>query len=84
MSRRDFVGIPVVPDTKNADLNRFLAALKENIELLCGLRGQQPNNVAIVKGDIETDYPDNPTAVDLNNMLVLKEVIRKLMVNLKT
>lgn len=84
MSRRDFVGIPVVPDTKNADLNRFLAALKENIELLCGLRGQQPNNVAIVKGDIETDYPDNPTAADLNNMLVLKEVIRKLMVNLKT
>lgn len=83
-ARRDFVGIPVVPDTGNADLNRFLAALKENIELLCGLRGQQQNNIAVVKGDIETDYPDTPTAFDFNNLVVLKEVVRKLMVNLKT
>lgn len=82
--RRDFVGIPVVPDTGNADLNRFLSALKENIELLCNLRGQQQNNVAIVKGDITTDYPDQPTAFDFNNLVVLKEVIRKLMVDLKT
>lgn len=82
--RRDFVGIPVVPDTGNADINRFLAAIKENIELLCNLRGQQPNNVAVVKGDIDTDYPQTPTAADLNNLMALKETLRLVMVNLKT
>lgn len=82
--RRDFVGIPVVPDTGNPDLNRFLAALKEDIELLCALRGQEMNNIAVVKGDIETDYPATPTAVDLNNLMALRETVRLLMVDLKT
>lgn len=83
-ARRDFVGIPNVPDTGNPDLNKFLASMKENVELLCALRGTQQNNVAVVKGDIETDYPDAPTASDLNNLTALFQTVRKLMVNLKT
>lgn len=83
MPRRDFVSIPKLPDTGNADLNKALNAIVENIELLCGLRGNI-NNHAIVKGDIEQDYPETMTAVDIDNLTSLRETVRKLMVEMKT
>lgn len=83
MPRRDFVNMPNAPDTGNGDLNKTLSAMKENIELLCGLRGDVNNN-AVIKGDVDIDYPDDPTAADLTNLTRLKETVRKLMVVLKT
>jgi hypothetical protein len=83
MSRRDFVNIPAIIDTGNGDLNKILNAMKENIELLCALRGDA-NNHAVVKGDIETDYPDTPADIDLAALVALKETLRRLMVDLKT
>lgn len=77
MSRRDFTNVQL-PDTGNAELNKALNAMKENIELLCALRGD-PINHAVVKGDIETAYPDSEGDID-----DLRETVRKLMVDLKT
>lgn len=77
MPRRDFTNMVRVP-TGNADLDKMLNAMAENIELLCGLRGDA-NNHAVVKGDIDTDYPDDPAVLD-----DVKETLRKVMVNLKT
>lgn len=83
MPRRDFVSLPTTPETGNADLNKFLNSLRENVELLCGLRGGT-NNIAVVKGDIEIDYPAEPTVADLDALTSLKETVRQLMVELKT
>lgn len=77
MPRRDFAGIPNPPDTGNADMNRFLNAIKENLELLCGQRGDDIN-FSVVKGDITTAYPE------ANNTLPeLTETVRGIMVNMK-
>jgi hypothetical protein len=83
MPRRDFTNIPAIVDTGNSELNKTLNAMKENIELLCALRGDVGNH-ALVRGDITTDYPDTPTSASLNDLTTLKETVRKLMVNLKT
>lgn len=83
MPRRDFVNIPALIDTGNGDLNKALNAMKENIELLCGLRGD-PSNHAVIKGDIDTYYPQTPEDNSLASLLELKESLRNLMVDLKT
>ena len=77
MPRRDFTNVISIPDTGNAELNKALNAMKENLELLCGQRGDSINH-AVLKGDIEVDYPDNPAVLDS-----LKETVRKLLVSLK-
>lgn len=76
MPRRDFVNIQL-PDTGNAELNKALNALKENVELLAGLRGD-PINHAVVKGDIEVAYP--PVDADTDD---LRETLRGLLTNMK-
>lgn len=53
---RNFVSIPRIPDLDNPGLQAALEAMRENIELLAGLRGSNHNH-AIVRGDIETGYP---------------------------
>lgn len=78
-----FVNIPVIPQTGNPDLDKSLNGLKENVELLCALRGTVENN-AVIKGNVTQDYPATPTAADLTNLTALQEVVRGLMVNLKT
>lgn len=83
MPRRDFANMPALVDSGNPELNKLLATMRENIELLCGLRGDAANH-AVVKGDIEQDYPDEPASNSLAELTKLKEVVRKLMVNLKT
>jgi hypothetical protein len=83
MPRRDFINIPAVLDTGNGDLNKLLNAMKENIELLCGLRGDSHNH-AVVRGDVDTDYPSTPEDASVESLTELKETVRKLMVNLKT
>jgi hypothetical protein len=83
MALRHFANLPALVDTGNPELNKFLAAVRENVELLAGLRGE-PSDWAVLKGDIDTAYPDDPIAVDLNTIVSLKETLRKLMVDLKT
>ena len=83
MPRRDFVSLLNVPDTGNPELNKFLNAMKENVELLAGLRGAS-HNYAVVKGDITTDYPDQITAVSVASVDGLRDSLRQLMVEMKT
>jgi hypothetical protein len=56
VARRDFVAIRQIPEGVDADMTRLLNSIKENLELLMRMRGD-PNNAAIVKGDVSTDYP---------------------------
>ena len=78
MPRNDYVSLQRVPDTGNAELNKFLAAMKENVELLCALRGAVSNH-AVTKGTVTTDYPDTD-----GDLASLRETLRNVMVNLKT
>lgn len=82
MPRRDFVSLLNVPDTGNPELNKFLNAMKENVELLAGLRGDR-HNFAVVRGDITTDYPDTITAVSVDSVDGLRDTVRQLMVEMK-
>ena len=55
MARR-FVAIPEVPDGVLDWEALLLAAQKENIELLCGTRGESDGaSIACVRGDITTE-----------------------------
>lgn len=83
MPRRDFVSLLTVPDTGNPELNKFLNGLKENVELLCSLRGDAGNH-AVVKGDIATDYPSTITAASVAQIDGLRDTLRRVMVELKT
>ena len=91
MARRDYVSLPKIPDSADQDLAKWLASLKENVELLAKQRGD-PNNAAILKGDISTDLPSDivsPTsgataaqlAADLRR---LQSTLYNLMLNMKT
>lgn len=67
----------------NSDLDKMLFAMLQNVELLCNLRATS-NDAAVVKGDIETDYPADPADNSLASLQALKETVRALMVDLKT
>ena len=56
----DFTSIPDVPSELPESMRRILESLKENMELLIAQRGLR-SNVAIVHGDITTDYPPDIT-----------------------
>ena len=56
----DFIAIPDIPAEQPEAVRRILEALKENLELLIAQRGLR-SNVAIVHGDITTDYPPDIT-----------------------
>lgn len=66
-----------VPDTGNDALNKALAAIVENVELLCGQRNPPALN-AVQRGDITQTYP----AADAT-LAELADTVRKLMRNLK-
>lgn len=82
MPRRNFVNIVAIVDSGNPDLNKALNAMKENIELLCGLRGGAEDH-AVIKGEITTAYPTEPASASLNELMLLRETVRKLMIELK-
>jgi hypothetical protein len=91
VARRDFVALGQVPPTADADLSKWLVSLKENVELLAKQRGD-PNNAAVLKGDIATDLPaaiqspaSGATAVQLAaDLQRLRDTLNNLMLNLKT
>lgn len=76
MARRDFVALQRVPDGTSDDMLRFLNAVKEDLELLMRMRGD-PNNSAVVRGDVSTDYPVavNATAASIGGMTAIQAVV---------
>jgi len=91
VARRDFVSLPQVPGSTDPDLAKWLVSMKENVELLAKQRGD-PNNAAILKGDISTDLPADivspasgatvaQLAADLRRM---QTTLYNLMLNMKT
>ena len=66
-----------VPDTGNDALNKALAAIVENVEMLCGQRSPLERN-AILHGDITQTYPATDASLS-----ELTDTVRKLMRNLK-
>lgn len=81
MPRRDFINISL-PDTGNAELNKALNAMRENIELLAALRGDASNH-AVVKGDVETAYPQALTGDNTTDIENLHDTVRMLIADLK-
>lgn len=57
---KTFVAIPDVPQSLNEYERRFFSSIKENLELLLGHRGDR-DNIALTRGDVQTDYPPDLT-----------------------
>lgn len=81
MPRNPFVSIPVLPDTGTEGLNRALEAMKQNIEMLCGMRGA--DDTAVTRRQIETTYPLSITGDNTTDIANLRETLRALMADLK-
>jgi len=81
MPRNNFQSIPTLPDTGHDGLNRALEAMKQNIELLCGMRGS--GETAIIKNFVSTAYPAAVTGTTATDIANLRETLRSLMTDLK-
>lgn len=63
-----FIAIPQLPKNIPGDLAQFLSALKENVELLTGTRGDAESH-AVLRGDIRTEAPKGTTNQELSDRL---------------
>ena len=81
MPRNTFQSMPIIPPTGNDPMDRALETMRENIEMLCGMRSK--NDTAVTRADITVAYPAELTGTAATDIANLRETLRFLLVNLK-